>query len=315
MPRDPYDVLGVSRTASPEEIQKAYRKLSKKHHPDRNPGDKQADATYKEVQAAYEVLSDPTKKANFDQFGYAGPPQGGFPGGGFPGAGFPGGVHFGAGPSGGAPIDPEAAEQLFSQMFGSGAGGVDIGDLLGGGRRRGGRGRGPQGRRPAAEPVESEVEVPFQTAVHGGTVAIEVGGRRIDVRVPAGITDGKRLRVPPEATGGTEILLRVKTTPHPFFRREGNDLYLDVPIGVAEAVLGTKVEVPTVDGTRLEVKVPPGTSSGAKLRLRGKGVHGGDQYLVFKVVVPAKVDDRGRELIEEFAKLHPQDARANVPWR
>jgi curved DNA-binding protein len=318
MPRDPYEVLGVSRTASPEEIQKAYRKLSKKHHPDRNPGDKQADATYKEVQTAYEVLSDPTKKANFDQYGFAGPPQGGFPGGGFPGGGggFPGGVHFG-GPGGNVNIDPEAAEQLFSQMFGGGgAGGVDLGDLLGGGRRRGGRGRTHQTRRPAPEPVESEIEVPFQTAAHGGSVAIEVGGRRIDVKVPAGIADGKRLRVPAEATGGTEVLLRVKVAPHPYFRREGNDLYLDVPLSVAEAVLGGKVEVPTVEGDTLAVKVPPGTSSGAKLRLRGKGLSGGDQYLVFKVVVPpGKVDDRSRELIEEFAKLNPQDARANVPWR
>src|SRR4051794_39368870 len=131
MPRDPYEVLGVSRSASPEEVQKAYRKLSKKHHPDRNPGDKQADATYKEVQTAYEVLSDPAKKANFDQYGFAGPPQGGFPGG-----GFPGGVNFG----GGQGVDPEVAEQLFQQMFGGtggGLGGVDVGELLGGGRRRG----------------------------------------------------------------------------------------------------------------------------------------------------------------------------------
>src|SRR3954471_14073186 len=110
MPRDPYDVLGVSKSATAEEINKAYRKLSKKYHPDRNPGDKQADATYKEVQAAYEILSDPTKKANFDQFGHAGPPHaGGFPGGGggFPGGGFPGGGNVGG------TIDPEMAEQLF----------------------------------------------------------------------------------------------------------------------------------------------------------------------------------------------------------
>src|SRR4051812_38365800 len=132
MPRDPYDVLGVSRSASKEEIQKAYRKLSKKFHPDRNPGDKQADANYKDVQTAYELLSDPTKKQNFDQFGFAGPPQGGFPGGGggFPGGagGFPGGGHFGDPGAGGVNVDPE---ELFAQMFG-GAGGADVGDLFGG---------------------------------------------------------------------------------------------------------------------------------------------------------------------------------------
>jgi curved DNA-binding protein len=305
MPRDPYEVLGVSKTASAAEIQKAYRKLSKKYHPDRNPGDKQADATYKEVQAAYEVLSDPTKRETFDQFGHAGPPQGG---------GFPGGGHFG-GQGGGMNVDPEMAEELFRNMFGGQGGlggGVDLGDLLGGGRRT--RTRTNRTRR-AAEPVESEVTVPFEVAANGGSVSIEIDGRRIDVKVPAGIEEGKKLRVPAAATGSADVLLRVKVAPHPYFRREGNDVYLDVPIGVAEAVLGGKVEVPTLGGDRLEVKVPPGTSGGAKLRLRGKGISGGDQYLVFKVVVPAgKVDEKSRELIEEFAKRNPQSPRANVAW-
>ncbi|MDB5312520.1 MAG: hypothetical protein JWO38_6722 [Gemmataceae bacterium] len=316
MPRDPYEVLGVSKSASKEEIQKAYRKLSKKHHPDRNPGDKQADTAYKEVQTAYEILSDPTKKANYDRFGFAGPGPGGFPGGGgaggFPG-GFPGGSPFG-GPGGGN-VDPEMAEELFKNLFGGGMGpggaGPDLGDLFGGGRRAKQRTRA----RRAAEPIESEVTVPFEVAAGGGSVAIEVGGQRIDVKVPAGIEEGKKLRVPAEATGGTEVLLRVKVAPHPYFRREGNDIYLDVPISLPEAVLGAKVEVPTIDGTRLEVKVPPGTSGGAKLRLRGKGVNGGDQYLVFKVMVPSgTVDEKSRRLIEEFAALHPQKPRAHVPW-
>ena len=121
--------------------------------------------------------------------------------------------------------------------------------------------------------------------------------------------------MPAEATGAADVILKVKVAPHPYFRREGNDIFLDVPISVAEAVLGGKVEVPTLDGERLEVKVPPGTSSGAKLRLRGKGISGGDQYLVFKVVVPpGEVDEKSRELIEEFAKRNPQNPRANVPW-
>jgi curved DNA-binding protein len=311
MPRDPYDVLGVSKSASPEEIQKAYRKLSKKYHPDRNPGDKQADATYKDVQAAYEILSDPKKREAFDRFGFAGPPQGGFPGG-----GFPGGVNFS--PGGSVNVDPEVAEELFKNLFGGGFGGgagsegPDLGDLFSGGRRRT---RSRATRRPA-EAVESEVTVPFEVAAKGGSVGIQIDGRHIDVRVPAGIEEGKKLRVPAAATGSADVLLRVKIAPHPYFRREGNDLYLDVPISVSEAVLGGKVEVPTLDGTRLEVKVPPGTSGGAKLRLRGKGVGGGDQYLVFKVVVPpGKVDEKSRELIEEFAKRNPQNPRANVPWR
>lgn len=297
MPRDPYEILGVSKSASAEEIQKSYRKLSKKHHPDRNPGDKQAEATYKEVQSANEILTDPAKKANYDQFGFAGP--GGFPGGsgGFPGGGFPGGGN----------VDPQ---EFFNSMFGGGGpGGPDLGDLFGG--RRGKKSRS----RRAPEPVESDVTVPFDVAACGGSVAIEIGGRRIDVRVPAGIEEGKKLRVPPEATGGTEVLLRVKIAPHPYFRREGHDVYLDVPISVPEALLGAKVEVPTIDGSRLDVKLPPGTSSGAKLRLRGKGLAGGDQYLVFKIVVPSgALNDASRHSIEEFDKLNPQSPRANVPW-
>ena len=300
MPRDPYEVLGVSKSATADEIQKAYRKLSKKHHPDRNPGDKQAEATYKEIQSANEVLSDPVKKSNFDQFGVAG--AGGFPGTGG-GGGFPGGGN----------VDPAMAEELFSSFFGGsrgGGGGPDLGDIFGGAGRR------KKARPRRAEPMESDVTVPFHVAALGGPVALDIGGKRIDVRVPAGIEEGKKLRVPPEATGGTEVLLRVRIEPHPYFRREGHDLYLDVPLSLAEALLGGKVEVPTLDGTRLDVKVPPGTSSGAKLRLRGKGIAGGDQYLVFKIVVtPGALDDASRTLIEEFAKLNPKNPRDSVSWK
>lgn len=315
MPRDPYEVLGLSKSATAEEINKAYRKLSKKYHPDRNPGDKDADAKYKEVQAAHDILGDATKRAQFDQFGFAGPQTGfpggagGFPGGGFPGGGFPGG--FPGGP-GGAQVDPETAQRLFD-MFGGGmggAGGVDLNDLFGGGRRKG------RGARPRhAEPIEGEVTVPFEVAANGGSVSIAVDNRQIDVKVPPGIEDGKKLRVPAEATGASDVILKVKIEPHPYFRREGHDLYLDVPISLPEAVLGAKVDVPTLDGTKLTVTVPPGTSSGKKLRLRGKGIAGGDQYLVFRVEVPSgKLDDKSCGLIEEFAKLHPQDPRANAPW-
>ena len=306
MPRDPYDVLGVSKNATADEIQKAYRKLSKKFHPDRNPGDKQADSNYKDVQEAYEVLSDATKKANFDQFGFAGPPQGGFPGGGFQGGGFPGATS-------GVNIDPEMAEELFKRFVGGGGGeGADLNDIFSGGRRAKGRSRQ---RRPAAAPTEAEVTVPFEVAAKGGNVSLEVGGRIIDVKVPAGIEDGKKLRVPAEATGMGDVILKVRIAPHAYFRREANDVLLDVPISIAEAVLGGKVEVPTIAGERLDVKVRPGTSSGTKLRLRGKGFNGGDQYLIFKVLVPAgEVDEKSRELIQEFAKQNPLSPRANVPW-
>ncbi len=297
MPRDPYEVLGVSKSATADEINKAYRRLSKQYHPDRNPGDKEADAKYKEVQAANDLVGDETKRAQYDQFGFAGPQQG------FPGGGFPGGP-------GGMPFDPAAASDLFGSMFGGGmGGGVDLNDLLSGGARKKARSR----RR--AEPVESDVTVPFETAATGGSISIEYGGRQIDVKVPAGISEGKKLRVPPEATGGAEVLLRVRIAPHPHFRREGNDVYLDVPVSLAEAILGAKVDVPTLDGTKLTVTVPPGTSGGRKLRLRGKGIAGGDQYLVFRVEVPSgAVDEESRKLIEEFARRNPQQVRANAPF-
>lgn len=305
MPRDPYEVLGVPRTATAEEIQKAYRKLSKKYHPDRNPGDKQADAAYKEVQEAYDILGDPTKRANYDKYGFAGP-QAGFPGaeGGFPG-GFSGGNF-----TGGVNVDPRVAEQLFQSFLGGGLG-SDLGDLFGFSRPK----ARSRSRRVAVEPIEAEVSVPFDVAARGGTVSLQINSERIEVKIPAGIADGQKLRIRGDLSRPQDLILQVKIEPHPYFRREGNDIYLEVPISLAEAVLGCKVDVPTVGGERLSVKVPPGTSSGAKLRLRGKGVNGGDQYLIFKVMVPpGEVDPVSRDLIEQFARRNPQNPRANLPW-
>jgi DnaJ-class molecular chaperone len=310
MPRDHYEVLGVKRDASDAEIKSAYRKLARKYHPDRNPGDKQAEESFKEVQAAFDVLSDREKRSQYDRFGFAAEngPFGGAGGGPFRwgGGAAPGGVHVEG-------MDPAAAEELLRGLFGGGGfGGMgDIGDILGRGARGGSRTRRP--RPAAAEPeTEHEVSIPFLTAAQGGSIDLNINGQQGSVRIPAGVEDGQVMRVP--APGGGRVRLKLRVAPHPYFKREGKDVILEVPLSLPEAVLGTKVEVPTLSGERLTVKVPPGTSSGARLRLRGRGIDGGDQFIEMKVVVAAPKDERSRELIEEFARLNPQNPRSGLPW-
>jgi curved DNA-binding protein len=249
MPRDYYEVLGVPRNASEADVKKAYRKLARQYHPDRNPGDKTAAAHFKEVQEAYDVLGDATKRPQYDRFGHMGA------------QGMPEGFSFGGGS-----LDPNSLAEMLRRggldVGGvGGSGGIDLGSILGGfANQRAGRQR--RARPPQPEPPPEP-----------------------DVRVPS------------------------------YFRREGKDLVLEVPLTLAEAVLGTKVDVPTLEGTRLSVKVPAGTSSGTRLRLRGKGIAGGDQYLEMKIVVPVAHDQRSRELIEELARLHPQrNPRLDTPW-
>ncbi len=296
MPRDYYETLGVPRNASDDDIKKAYRSLARQYHPDRNPGDKQAEARFKEIQDAYDILSDKKKRAQFDQFGFAGPRVGS-------GGEGPGGSTF----HWGGNFDPSQAEDIFRQFFGEGDGG-----FAGGFKPRGRSSTG--GRRRAAEPYTTDVAIPFLTAALGGKIALGLDGHEIDVKIPAGVEDGKTLRLAGQGPGGGDLLLKLKIEPHEYFRREGKDVILEVPVSIAEAVLGAKVDVPTLDGAKLSVKVPPGTSSGARLRLRGKGIQGGDQYIEIKVAVPSVKDERSKELIEEFAKLNPQPPRSGLPW-
>lgn len=313
MPRDYYEVLGVKRDASEADIKQAYRKLARKYHPDRNPGDKQAEANFKEVQEAFDVLSDKEKRANYDRFGHAGAngPFGGGPGG--PtfrwGAG-PGGVHVEG-------LDPSQAEDLLRNLFGAGLGGggagPDFADLFGRAARGSAGPRTRRARRPEPEPEqETEITIPFITAAQGGSITLNINGQEGTVRIPAGVEEGQVIRVP--APGGGVVRLKLRVTPHPFFRREGKDLLLEVPLSLAEAVLGTKVDVPTLDGSRATVTIRPGSSSGTRLRLRGLGIDGGDQYIIVKVMVPAPADERSRQLIEEFARLNPQNPRSGAPW-
>lgn len=306
MARDYYEVLGLTKKASADEIKSAYRKLARQYHPDRNPGDKQAEANFKEVQEAYDVLSDATKRAQFDRFGRVGP-DGGFGGG---ARGGPhGGTTFNWG--GGQEVDPE----IFEQMFGGGGGAGGVFEELFRGARRGRGGRARPQPSPAEEIEPTEISIPFMIAARGGSIPLRVGDREIDLKIKPGATDGQVMRLGGLGADGSDLHVKLRVEPHPYFRREGNDILLTVPVSLAEAALGAKVEVPTLDGERLAVTVPPGASSGKRLRLRGKGINGGDQFIEIQVVVPAVKDARGKELVEELARLHPQDPRADAPWR
>ena len=293
MPRDYYEVLGVSRSASSEEITKAYRKQARQYHPDRNPGDKQAEATFKEVSTAYETLSDTKKRELYDQYGPDGPPNAG--------QGF-----------GGFQADPHGAERIFHDLFGGGGRGPSVEDIFGAAP---GAGRRKSRTRRPPEDVEVEARIPFDLAVSGGSLSVQVGEKELTLKVPAGVEDGKKLRLAKQGPDGGNVIVVIRIEPHPYFQRDGKDVILEVPISIVEAVLGSKVSVPTADGTRVEVKVPAGTSSGAKLRLRGKGIGGGDQYLQFKIVATATTDERSKQLLEEFATLNPSNPRATVAWK
>ncbi len=294
MARDYYDVLGVARTATADEIKKAHRRLVKETHPDRNPGDKAAEARFKEVQEAFDVLDDPKKRANYDKYGTAeGPPQG-FPPGAF---------------QQGTSVDPAQFEDIFAQFGGMGG----IGDLFSGasrGGRRNGRGR----RAPTPEPSVHDLRVPFETAALGGTMSLSINDRAVDVKIPPGVEEGQTLRLQGQGPGGSDLHLKMRIEPHAFFKREGNDVVVVAPVTIAEAVLGAKIDVPTLTGSKLTVKVPAGASSGARLRLRGKGIKGGDEYVELKIVTPPNIDDKSRKLIEEFAQANPHHPRVGSPW-
>ena len=333
--RDYYEVLGVNRGASEEEIRSAYRRLARKYHPDLNPGNKQAEGHFKEINGAYEVLSDPEKRKAYDQFG---PDFAHFRAG--AGAGAGPGPGFGAGPGGarytwageGSPFDDAAFE-----AFGGGGGGEGASIFEELFSRLGGRpGRGPRGGRGGmrGQDAEAPLDIAFEQAVKGVSTTLTVQrpaedgsmrSERLEVRIPPGVHDGQRVRLrgkgSPGMGGGPagDLYLVIRVGPHPYFRREGQDIYIDVPISVSEAALGTTVEVPTIHG-RTAVRIPPGTASGMKLRLRGQGagdaqgVGRGDQYCVIKIVPPRTLSDEQRKVFEQLKGVEGENPRADVPW-
>lgn len=316
MAEDYYATLGVARGASAEEIKKAYRKLARENHPDLHPDDPKAKEKFQQVQNAFDVLNDPKKREMFDRYGSAyesmggGGPQGGRP---WPGAG---------GPRGG-----EAHEVNLEDLFGGGGGG--FADLFKQFGNRGGRGGA---RRPMPEEgadLEHELSIPFATSVLGGEAQIGVqraDGRTesIRVKIPAGIEDGKKIRLrgqgEPGANGGEagDILIRVVVAPHPQFRRFGKRLEVSVPITLAEAIAGGKIDVPTPHGT-ITLTVPPGSSSGRKLRVKGQGVKAGsgepgDLFAELEIVMPKDLSDEDRQQLAEIAQRYNDNPRAELRW-
>jgi curved DNA-binding protein len=306
----------VGRGASNDEIRKAYRKLAKKYHPDMNPGDKKAEDKFKEITAAHEVLSDEKKRKLYDEFG-------------------PDALRTG--------FDEKAADQYrqwrqhggrpgqevpfdlgdYATVNVGGVGDFDFGsifgDLFGGGRR--GRRRGPP-QPMQGHDAEAELQVELRDAVRGAERDLHVDGRTLRVKIPAGVTDGSRIRLSGQggegANGGPagDLYLVVRLRDHPGVRREGRDLFLDLPLTVPEAAAGAEVVLPTFEG-QVRLTIPPGTQSGRQLRLRGKGLPDlkggarGDLYAVAKIVLPEE-SEALREAVKPLQELYKADPRAGI---
>jgi len=321
MAEDFYGVLGVSRNAEPDAIKKAYRKLAKDLHPDKNPGNAQAETRFKAVNRAFDVLSDPQKRKLYDEFGEEGLREGFDPekvrayqnwsrqrAAGGAGDPFAQGVRLEDLFGGGAQGNANAAAGGFGDMFG---------DLFGRTQRRRGPMKGPD--------FESEVTIDFASAVRGTTVELRPRGGNappVQVRIPAGADEGSRVRIAgqggPSPNGGQpgDLILEIHVEPHAHFRREGDDLHLALPISVAEAYQGAKVRVPTVEGS-VQLKVPPKSQSGSVVRLRGKGVAKkgktpGDLYVHFQVQVPTSDDAALVAAIEKIAEFQTEDPRKDI---
>lgn len=325
MSEDLYQTLGVARDASKDDIKKAHRRLALKFHPDKNPDDKTAQEKFKRVQEAYDVLSDEDKRAAYDRYG----------------ADFEkirsSGFHPGAG--GGAEFEGLDLEQIFGGRGGRGGDGVQFEhgfsdffeQLMGAGAapRGGGRARSRQPQTPQrGSNVRHELELPLTTAVLGGTTEFYLnrGGKneKLSVTIPPGVETGSKIRLRekghPSHNGGPngDLILLITVSDHPYFKRSGKNLELKLPVTLAEAALGAKVDVPTPTGI-VTLTVPPSTSSGRRLRLKGQGVrtrngNAGDLIVEIQIRMPESLDEQSKGWIKEFAEHNPMSPRDDIAF-
>ncbi len=321
--KDYYDVLGVSKTASADEIKSAFRKMARKYHPDATKNDPKSTERFKEAQEAYEILSDATKRRNYDEFGHAG--VGGAPSGADP---FEAYRRAQQGRGGGSRRSWQGGPGVSVEDFDLGGG--DIGSVfeeLFGARRGGGRG-GRARQNPFQErgaDIEHPVTLSFEQAAQGTNLPLQINRdgkiETIDVRIPGGVKDGSRVRVKGQGQRGNgesgDLYIVTSVSPHPYFRRDGLDVHLDLPISLYEAAFGAKVDVPTLEGKRT-LTIPPGTSSGAKLRIKGHGIargeEKGDQIVITRVMIPKTLDEEDQKALEKIAAKHPLNPRADLGW-
>ncbi len=318
--KDYYKTLSISKSSSKDEIKKAYRDLARKYHPDLNPDNKNAEEKFKEIQEAYEVLYDDQKRQQYDAFGSTGfnsQPRGG--------PGFSSSYTY----SGDIPSFDEIFKDIFSYAGGQGGpfrqqtrGRSDkLNDLFG----NFGRGAGFSEQKP--KNTQHEITVDFNTAIKGGTKDLTINSRdtrgkqkseKLSVKIPPGVDTGSKIRIQGkgEQIGNKrgDLILKVKVQTHKIFRREKNNIVIDLPVTFYEAALGTKVDVPTIDGNARMV-IPPGVQNGSKLRLKNKGVKNiktgknGDQYVIIKIVMPDKIDKNVLDKLEEIKNSNPYNPR------
>jgi molecular chaperone DnaJ len=289
--KDFYKVLGVSKDVSEAELKKVYRKLSRKYHPDTNPGDAKAEAKFKEISEAYSVLSDKKERAEYDQVRAMG--------GGARFTGGPGGnQNFGGGFNGGQNFGGGGFEDVFANLFGGGMGGFN---------------RGPQ----RGADLSMSTTLDFIDGVKGTQLKVRLGNSDTTIKIPAGVMDGQKIKIAgkgqasPNGGPNGDLIIQVTVKPHPVFSREGNNLRLTVPVTFTEAVLGATIEVPTLGGEPVKLKVAPGTPNGRVLRVKGRGVQTtkgeGDLLATVEIAVPSHISEKAKKALESFEEQLPSE--------